>query len=456
MADLQATTASGDILTNTGSAIDGVTRADLAADSAFTSVYATIAALNDLEAGSGNLPAGGATGEVLAKNSGTDYDVEWIAIPTPSGDGTIPGVTLESFAGASDDAKLGAAMTYCNAQEFPPTILMWENRDYGPFTTARTLYSGFAIDGGARFASQYRSAESTPNRVLINKTGPWLELPRATNIFDVSITNLSFYSQSSTADFMGNASGGSSQGVLWTSVIRDVGFSLFRNCFGNTSESLALTGCTFDGFWNINNARGVSIVIGGSDNNLWMDGCLVDTPTSLSSGGAVPYHVWFSHLGKTVVGPMFITAEGKPAAIKVTGSDTSGLLTLRGVRAEGRNHAAPAYGAVIRQESGQTLYDGCFVNFAMSDPGSSGRSSEEGVITVLGGVAVIQNCQYNRATGVDVALPFVYASGASTEVYIDRVFRGAGSGGPTWGANRPRYEDDGVAVFESDSTCLTV
>jgi hypothetical protein len=53
----------GEIFTSVGGVPAPITRADLAADPAFTAR---------------NVPSGGTTSQVLAKNSNTNYDTEWV------------------------------------------------------------------------------------------------------------------------------------------------------------------------------------------------------------------------------------------------------------------------------------------------------------------------------------------------------------------------------------------
>jgi hypothetical protein len=71
-------TTDGDLLTQAAGARARLTRADLAADiatdSAFTGAFADIAS---------EIPTGGATGQVLAKVSGSDYDTAWVT-PYPT------------------------------------------------------------------------------------------------------------------------------------------------------------------------------------------------------------------------------------------------------------------------------------------------------------------------------------------------------------------------------------
>lgn len=69
--NVQTGFADDDIFTAAGGQPANISRAALAADPAFTAR---------------NVPAGGTTGQILAKNSNTDYDTEWVA---DSGGGSV-------------------------------------------------------------------------------------------------------------------------------------------------------------------------------------------------------------------------------------------------------------------------------------------------------------------------------------------------------------------------------
>jgi len=365
-------------------------------------------------------------------------------------DGTV---ALESFAGATDDDKLTAALAYSQAQTYKPPIGLLENRVYS-FATPRTLASGMKIVGGAGFSNQYRGALSTPQRVDINVSGggAWLRMPSSGQVFDVEISRLSFYSQSSTTDFLGGGGG-----VLWTSVIRDVGFSLFRHVLGSPSAKLLNTVLQLDGWWNINNGRGVSCTLGGSDSTFWPQGCLLDSPTSNTSGGGVPYHLWFDYQEKSNVGPMFITAEGIPAGVRITGNDSTGALVFHsGTRIEGRNLNQPSNGSVVRMEGGRVTFRDAWLSYGYGNPGSSGRTGEGGVVSVLGGRALFDGCWYSRAGGtpaVAETVPWIYASGSTTKVRVQNA-EVAHDGG-TW-TGLPRVQAANGATVTADDTVTVI
>jgi hypothetical protein len=348
-------------------------------------------------------------------------DGAW-ATPAGSGGDISGGVLLESFDGADDNAKLGAAMTYAAAQTYKPPILLLENRVYGPFTTQREVYNGFKLLGGPSTSGQPTTTPRTPQRVNVQTDGALFVTPSSGNIFDVEVSRLSFYALNSTSDFFQTP--GSSN--LWTSVFRDLGFSLFRHIFGNATRQFIMTACTMDGAsWNVNNGRNVAMRFGGSDNSLFTQGCLLDTPTSRSDVDNTPYHLWCDYLEKSNIGPMFITAEGKPAGIRIDGSSTSGALVFRGgIRVEGRNAGASSLGSIIHMNSGKVTFRDAWLSYGASNfagaSGLTGRAGEAGVVNVSGGEALFDGCFYARAgtDGVADTVPWIYATGAGTKVRV--------------------------------------
>lgn len=89
--------------------------------------------------GAAGVPVGGTTGQVLAKNSGTDYDTEWIDIST-----NLAGLT---------DVDLGVTLSDGEVLQYSATSQTWVN---GPRPITSTMdggdptssYAGDAIDGG--------------------------------------------------------------------------------------------------------------------------------------------------------------------------------------------------------------------------------------------------------------------------------------------------------------------
>lgn len=356
-------------------------------------------------------------------------------------------VNLDSFAGATDDDKLTAAISYTQAQTYKQGITFGP-RDH-QLTIPRGIVSGLKLLGGPEVSNQARGANSTPQRIRLNIAGggPWLRMPASGSVFDVEISRLSFYSSSSTTDFMG---GGSS--VLWTSFIRDCGWVNFRHVLGSPTSKLLLTACQFGGgWWNINNSRGRAITLGGSDNSLWEGtNFLLDSPTNLS--GTTDAHLVFDYMSKTTVGSCYITAEGGPAAMIINGSNnSSGLVFVGGFRAEGRNANSPSFGSVIRINGGINTFDSSWFAYAATNFSGTPRTNEQGAISVFGGNTIIDKPLYARATGVAETVPFIYASGANTKVAV-RLARGAGS---AW-YGKPAVKAVNGAQIDADSSVTFV
>lgn len=318
----------------------------------------------------------------------------------------IGGVALDSFPGASDDEKLTAALAHAAAQTVKPPIL-FQNRRYDFSQAGREVFSGMKLVGLGSHGNQQRSANSIPNDIRFTGTGTWWQLA-AGNVFDVGLYGLSFQGNSN-AQFM--ASGSS---VLWTSVFRDLGFNLWKHVLGNPAEKMLLTAVLFDGWWNTNNSRDTAYTIGGSDNNLWMDGMLLDSPPNLMAAGQ--YHMVIDWLEKSSIGPMFVTCE-QNSGILMEGSNTRGPVSFFGQgRLEGRNPSTPCYGSVIRIKGGHAAFRDWWFSYGAADLAGSGHPSEGGVVTVNGGRVLIDGCMYSRATGVAETVPWIYHTGGELRV----------------------------------------
>jgi hypothetical protein len=126
-----------------------------------------------------------------------------------------------------------------------------------------------------------------------------------------------------------------------------------------------------------------------------------------------------------------------------------------GCRIEGRNADTPCYGALVRQTgaSGTTFRD-CWFGYAMTNPAAAGRS-DLGLIHVTAGTLVVDGAWYGRATGVAETVPLIYATGASTKVFVRNVQVGVGSGAATW-SGLPRVQAAGGATINSDNTVTAI
>jgi hypothetical protein len=125
----------GEIFTSVGGVPAPITRADLAADPAFTAR---------------NVPSGGTTSQVLAKNSNTNYDTEWVDPGGVGGAVDVGDVTgLDAYiAGLVENFPIvcvwtGAAWTTLGGDAVPTTatLVRYYDSSDDEAATAPTAYN---------------------------------------------------------------------------------------------------------------------------------------------------------------------------------------------------------------------------------------------------------------------------------------------------------------------------
>lgn len=368
--------------------------------------------------------------------------------------GNEPGIVeVDSYSG-SDDTKLGEAMKYAAAQTYKPTLRL-SNRAW-TFYTERTLYTGFKITGTGRGYEQPRG--NNPYGTLVNISlsngKAWLHVASAT--YGCYIGNLAFNGNNATRFMVSD----SLSGVLWTTTIENVGFANFLNVLGYPGNPLYVTAVTFQGFWNINNSFNTGVTIGGSDSQLWTSGMLLDTPPNITPGGAGTFNLRCEGLGKTVIGPLYHTAQGVSGVLVTsTWSGQQGQLVFTGNRTEGRHADEWCRGAlmIIEGNSGVILRD-CWWGFAMGDPNNTGHpTADTGVIMVRSksGYApqvVVDGAVYQRGQGANTNgalisedVPFLSNDGG----YV-RVSNVLTSGAGQW-TKRPGVKNYSGTLIHDDS-----
>lgn len=351
-----------------------------------------------------------------------------------------------TFAGADDDATLDNIMAYAAAQAYKPTIRL--RAGLTTLNNSHTIYTGFKLigAGGNVPVEQVRTGAPYASLVDCNQTTGYVFNLPAGNTHGVVIQGISWEGGANTS-WLGSTNGG----VLWTSTLRDLAFSAFYSVLGKRSEKLLNTAILCDGWWNINNARHTSITVGGSDSIFWVgSNFLMDSPTTLNTN--ISEHIYFNYQEKSVVGGAFVTAEQRPAAMRIDGSRNSGALIFQGMRFEGRNAGAPSYGSVIRITGGNSIFRDCWISFGYADPASSGRTGELGVVTVLGGEVLFDGCFYAKANAVSTSTPWIAADGASTKVTV-RHARTADDGG-AWGDTLPLIAASNSAKVDVDYSAI--
>lgn len=134
-------------------------------------------------AGAGVVPAGGATGQALVKNSGTDYDTVWATLAATK---TINAQTGTTYTAVLADANRGAFLTLSNAAAIAFTIppnssvafpvgSVIEGAQLGAGQVTLTPGAGVTLNAtpGLKVAAQYGAFE-----LLKTATDTWLALGR--------------------------------------------------------------------------------------------------------------------------------------------------------------------------------------------------------------------------------------------------------------------------------------
>ena len=326
------------------------------------------------------------------------------------GGGGVPGtVALDSFSG-TDEAKLTAAMSYAGAQTYAPTILLG-NRLH-QFSTTRATYEGFRIQGPPGPGNAEKSAKANNCRIELNG------LPAGAAWLDTGIT---------------------------TSGARV------------SAGKIAMTGCLFDGWWELNNHSDTTFTVGGSDNTFFMDYALIDSPGSSSPANGRA-HVFFDYCEKTIVGPVYMTAAGNWGGFRQDGpayntdaGNLGGPIYYNGLRLEGRNATAGTNnvcnGTLFNLDGGAAVITDSWTSYAMGGPLPAGS---EGVIDVDGGAYLqLKGCHYDKATDVAETVPYVHVSSGFAR--IEGILKG-GKGGAFTGNPRVTNATGTAANVRHDSS----
>lgn len=266
----------------------------------------------------------------------------------------MPGtVLLDSYAGATDDAKLTNALADVKTKTHIPAILL-SGRTY-TFTKTQRAFSGLKIIGPPAGYFNSELADGHYNSVKVNLnvgTGAnsWFVANETT--YDVYVANIGFASSNGNSQFWHHPL---SAGTLFASTFETLGFFGLKYVFGTPTDRCALTQVNFVGQWTVVPALDTAFTVGGSDNELWTSGYLnIGGGSEPEFAGNGRYLMRFEYLSKTNVGPIYVTAHNGWAGLLVTGEDpySTGLM-ITGARFEGANANTPSNGALVVQQAGR-------------------------------------------------------------------------------------------------------
>lgn len=365
-------------------------------------------------------------------------------------------LNVNEFAGATDDLKLTAAIAaeaaIRTATGSIGNLYLCGGKTW-TFLTPRTItWSGFKLTGPpGPTADETRGSPSPYDggvRVRTDCGGtPWITFADDTNTsgsgtYSHYIGNLNFEAVGSGEQW------GATSATMRTSVFENLSFTEYEHVMGRPGASWSATAMQTQGWWYVNNARGPSFVLGGSDNIWWSEGMLIDSPSAYmgswadsASNNGEEFHIHFDHMEKSIVGPMYMTLRERLGGILISGNNgTDGQLVLTGLRVEGQNNGTPAYGCLLRQMGGGTVIRDSWFAYGMSNPaaGPLGNATyNKGIIECYGGKMLLDGNWYARNVTPAVAetVPFIYNNGG--EVRACNIMRSNSDGAATW-VGRPR------------------
>lgn len=342
-----------------------------------------------------------------------------------------PGVVmLDSFTG-TDNQRLQAAMDYCKTRPggYTPAI-MFPARTV-TFTTSFTTYSGMKLVGPAIVGWQnpeISGGNLNPGKVVLNcgiDAASFL-VGTATN-YDGYVANLAFVSTNQATQFFHHPL---ANGTAYCWAFHNLSFQGFKHVVGNPTNTTAITAWKISGAWNVTTPLDTQFSWGGSDSDLFTDGCC-----NIGAGGQGVFLgagkplMFCSSLGKSNIYGMFFTCDDQWRAIRVTGTPSFGPgLYMSNMRIEGRNTNDPSEGALVRVQSGHCSLTRCSISYAMTNPTLYSDGPDRGVLHQTGGVFDVDHVTYDRATGVSQDVPFMFTSGGEGSIEHVRV----GAKGGAW------------------------
>lgn len=381
------------------------------------------------------VPTGGATGQVLAKSSGTDYDTAWVA---PGGGSPIPTsiLQIDDFPGATDNDKHVTAWAAAAAAIRKP-ILQYPARTFGPLSTPIAAFSGMRAIGPDHSGSdgpknqEISSGNFVPHKVTVNcGTGASSLFVQSATIQEVVFANIS-WSGSAGSQWWHNTNGNSY--TIYPGQFHSLAFDGFSSVLGNTANQFTCTQFIFSGHWTVLNFSNTPLHIGGSDNSLWMGGFAnLNSPASVAGAGRPILHL--DYLEKSNIGYVYITAENGWSGVRIEGPIMRNLQFHGGVF-EGRSAGNPATYPVIDIRGGHATFYG-------PNLGQVVNTNANGAIIQSNGVVELYSPHYYKATAAATTFPMFYQTGGIAS--ITRPFSGDGN------AIRVRWKDAALGAQDED------
>lgn len=349
-------------------------------------------------------PAAGSTGWAppIEANVQAAYDLAAQAAAAATG---VPGVVqVESFAGASDSAKMSAALSYAAAQTNKP-FLQLPARTFNTGTSTFNMFSGMRILGPG-----WRGGPKNLEIAAALPPGKWQTscgsgaaslLQASTTVNSVTVAGVAF--QGGTGSQIFRSSGGLG---IYPAYFTDLTFYGCKSAFGNSAEKFLMTQTIFDGHWTVlGGFTDTPFTMGGSDCFLK---CYVNIGTSSPTGAGKPMWI-FNGMSKTDIHYLYVTAEADWAGVRIINPSDFGLKFWGGTF-EGRAASNLATRPVFDIQGGVTIINSPHLGYV------SNTGSANGVITQSGGHLILKSPEYLLGTGVPATFPLLYQTGGTAHV----------------------------------------
>lgn len=319
-------------------------------------------------------------------------------------------VQADSFPGASDSAKMTAAMTYAAAQTYRPWIQL-PAREFNTGSTSYDMYNGMKICGPG-IANAPKNPEAAGG--VANQVGTWRTscgtganslLRASTTIQSVAVCNVSFHLPGNASQVF-RASGGNG---CYPSVFHNLNMFGGPYFFGNPTEKFLTTQMTFSGHWQFTVNIDTPMTLGGGDCNLWVGG-YANVDGVQGSGAGKPV-IELSGFGKSNVGTIYMTNRTDWTGIRINNTSDK-MLSFFGGMYEGQAQANLSTRPVFDIQGGTNNFYGIYTGQVSDVSGTV-----NGVIHQSGGAANFFGGSYYRGAAVSAAFPWLYQTGGTARIF---------------------------------------
>ncbi|MBX6769822.1 MAG: hypothetical protein IRY90_22155, partial [Actinomadura rubrobrunea] len=254
----------------------------------------------------------------------------------------VYGVPLDGFSGSDDDAKLRAALSYAAAQTRPPAIVL-ANRahrfDGGPYP----YYDGLRLVGSLGTLER-EFASAGPQCVATVGGSALFSVPRD-GVRNMFITGVQFRAASGRVHFQTPLTDFAKGPIVQDADFRGLAWVGFK-----TVMHARHLRCSIERVY-VNNGTDTQFKLAGSDNYYFVEGKSFMSARALK---ASMFYLWFTHMSRTQVGPIYITPE-VATAVRIDGSYGDLVFTGTLFDCTGRSASTACQGAAVLITGGKGM-----------------------------------------------------------------------------------------------------